>query len=403
MLTRRFGRTGLDMPVFSCGGMRFQASWREHGQEISPDAQANLAATVQRALDLGVRHIETARGYGTSERQLGMVLPEYDRDSYILQTKVAPHPDPAVFAEHVEESFRRLRVQRLDLLALHGVNTFEKLYWAIRPGGCLHVARRLVAQGRVGAVGLSTHGSPQMIEAAIAHEADGGFDYLNLHWYYIDQRNWSAVRAAHERDLGVFIISPADKGGRLYDPPDRLVELCQPLHPLVFNAAFCLSRPEVHTLSIGAAAPGDFDLALQALPVLNGDGEQVRRIEQRLDEALEQALGADVAARLQDSLPEWPDVPGYINVRVILWLRALVLAFGLERFARERYNLLGNGGDWFPGNGAAALAEPAADTALVAAVAKTVARSPFAEQIPQWLREAHDLLGGAAVARLSQG
>lgn len=391
------------MPVFSCGGMRFQASWRERGQEISPEAQSRLAATVDRALELGVRHIETARGYGTSERQLGMVLPQYDRDRYILQTKIAPHPDPAVFAEHVEESFRRLRVQRLDLLALHGVNTFEKLHWAIRPGGCLHAARRLVAQGRVGAVGLSTHGATPMIEAAIAHEADGGFDYVNLHWYYIQQHNWSAVRAAHERDMGVFIISPADKGGRLYDPPDRLVELCRPLHPLVFNAAFCLSRPEVHTLSIGAAGPGDFDLALQALPVLDGDGQQVRRIEQRLDEAMRHALGAAVGDRLLDGLPEWFEMPGYINVRVILWLRALVLAFGVELFARGRYNLLGNGGDWFPGNGAAALAGPDPDPALVAAVGKAVAASPFADQIPHWLREAHRMLGGAAVSRLSQG
>jgi len=41
---------------------------------------------------------------------------------------------------------------------------------------------------------------------AIRHEADGGFDYINLHWYYIYQRNWAAVEAATERDMGVFII-----------------------------------------------------------------------------------------------------------------------------------------------------------------------------------------------------
>ena len=61
MLKRRFGRTGLEMPVFTCGGMRFQNSWKD--EEVVPDDnQKNLEATVQRALDSGINHIEAARG-----------------------------------------------------------------------------------------------------------------------------------------------------------------------------------------------------------------------------------------------------------------------------------------------------------------------------------------------------
>ena len=66
VLYRRFGRTELQMPVFSCGGMRFQQSWSDRGQPIRDEAQENLAATVQAAMDRGITHIETARGYGTS-------------------------------------------------------------------------------------------------------------------------------------------------------------------------------------------------------------------------------------------------------------------------------------------------------------------------------------------------
>lgn len=65
---RRFGRTELRMPVFSCGGMRYQHSWNDVKQdEIPADGQANLEATIRRALELGINHIETARGYGSSE------------------------------------------------------------------------------------------------------------------------------------------------------------------------------------------------------------------------------------------------------------------------------------------------------------------------------------------------
>jgi predicted aldo/keto reductase-like oxidoreductase len=45
-----------------------------------------LQATIHRALDLGINHIETARGYGSSEMQLGWVLPKLPRDKMIVQT-----------------------------------------------------------------------------------------------------------------------------------------------------------------------------------------------------------------------------------------------------------------------------------------------------------------------------
>ena len=64
MKYRRFGRTELAMPVLSCGGMRYQFKWQDVAPaEIPQDNQANLEATIERALELGINHIETARGY----------------------------------------------------------------------------------------------------------------------------------------------------------------------------------------------------------------------------------------------------------------------------------------------------------------------------------------------------
>jgi hypothetical protein len=60
-----------------------------------------------------------------------------------------------------------------------------------------------------------------------------------------------------------------------------------------------------------------------------------------------------------------------------------------------RYNLLGGGGHWFPGNKVDRL-----DWERLPAV---LARSPFASRIPDVLREAHDMFGGADQKRLSEG
>ena len=77
MKRRRFGRTGLEMPVLTCGGMRFQYRWTDvEPSEVPPEQQANLEAVVHRAFELGINHFETARGYGSSEMQLGWVLPK---------------------------------------------------------------------------------------------------------------------------------------------------------------------------------------------------------------------------------------------------------------------------------------------------------------------------------------
>src|SRR5437870_11556628 len=123
MQYRRFGRTELRMPVFSCGGMRYQHKWQDVPfSEVPPDNQANLEATIHRAVELGINHIETARGYGSSEVQLGEVLPKLPRDKIIVQTKVSPFADPKEFRVTFEKSMQRLKLDYVDLFSLHGIN-----------------------------------------------------------------------------------------------------------------------------------------------------------------------------------------------------------------------------------------------------------------------------------------
>ena len=291
MQYRRFGRTELQMPVFSCGGMRYQYKWQDLPQSKIPEAnQRNLEATIRRSFELGINHIETARGYGSSEMQLGQILPKLPREKLIFQTKISPQPKAIDFRRKFQQSLKFCQLDYVDLLGLHGINNEETFRNSLRPGGCLDEAKKLKAEGKVRHIGFSTHGSTEIITKAIA---TGEFDYVNLHWYYINQWNWSAIEAARQHDMGVFIISPTDKGGHLYNPPAKLVELCQPLSPIVFNDLFCLSYPEVHTLSLGAAQPSDFDEHLKVLPLLDRADEILPPILERLTKEAIATLGED--------------------------------------------------------------------------------------------------------------
>ncbi len=392
MLYRRFGRTELQMPVFSCGGMRYQHSWQDVPPEHIPQKnQDNLAATIRRSLEVGINHIETARGYGTSEIQLGKVLPGFERDRLIIQTKVDPKADPKAFRETIENSLNNLQLDYIDLFGFHGINNAETLHNTLRPGGCMEVAKQLQAQGKLRHIGFSTHGPTQIIVDAIESNQ---FDYVNIHWYYIFQDNWRAIQAATERDMGVFIISPSDKGGHLYAPPPRLVDLCQPLSPMVFNDLFCLNHPQVHTLSLGAANPSDFDEHLKVLPLLDQADELLLPILAKLEAQAISTLGEDWYRTWQEGLPDIQSTPGGVNIAIALWLGNLAEAFDMKEYAIARYNLLGGASHWFPGNRAENLHQ--------LDLSESLRHSPHAKTIPERLAKVHEMLGGAEVKRLSQ-
>ena len=381
------------MPVISCGGMRYQHGWKDlEPHEIPAANQANLAACIHRALELGINHIETARGYGSSEMQLGSVLPQLPREKIIVQTKVAPTADPQEFRATFEKSMRYLRLDHVDLFSLHGINNDETLDWSIRKGGCLEMARQFQKEGRCRFIGFSTHGVPRTISAAIN---TGEFDYVNLHWYYVNAFNWPCVADATRQNMGVFIISPNDKGGKLQEPVPKMTDLCRPLTPMQFNDLYCLARPEVHTLSCGVAKPTDFDEHVQALEWYDQIPATLAPIEARLRAELERVHGRDWCARWSDGLPEFDQVPGQVNVAEILRLWTYAKGLDLVPWGKMRYNLLGgNGGHWFPGAMAGQFDEPA--------LVRAVAGNPFAAKIPGILREAHALLFDEPKKRLSE-
>lgn len=392
MQYRRFGRTELQMPVFSCGGMRYQFKWKDvPAWQIPADNQKNLEATIRRSIEVGINHIETARGYGTSEIQLGRILPTLPRDRIIVQTKVSPSAEAKEFQRDFEKSLANLRLDYVDLLALHGVNNAELLEFSIRPGGCLEVAQKFQAQGKVRFIGFSTHGPTDVVVQAIETNQ---FDYLNLHWYYINQVNWPAIEAATRHDMGVFIISPSEKGGMLFQPPPKLVDLCYPLSPMVFNDLFCLSHPQIHTLSIGAARPTDFDEHLKTLEFLDRADEILPPILARLEQQAIASLGEDWVKTWHVGLPKPEETPGGMNIPVILWLRNLALAYDMYDYAKMRYNLLGNASHWFPGE--------KADRVRQLDLPQCLVKSPHADKIPALLEETHQILGGQEVKRLSQ-
>jgi predicted aldo/keto reductase-like oxidoreductase len=240
-------------------------------------------------------------------------------------------------------------------------------------------------------VGFSTHGPADLVEELVAGDR---FDYVNLHWYYIFQEHTRSLQAAQRNDMGVFIISPNDKGGMLYQPPEPMRKLTEPLSPMAFNTLFCLRRPEIHTLSIGAARPSDFDEHVKSIEKIGDTEKLLRPIETRLEARWKEALPESWRNQWQQGLPHWSKSPGQANLREILRLHNLALAYDLVEYGKMRYNLLGQGGHWFPGQSLGTLNDEDLRRALHAC--------PDPEETLRRLFAAKELFAGEKVQRLSR-
>jgi len=327
--------------------MRFQKSWDQlEFSEVSYEEQNKVENIIDLATQYGLSHVETAKYYGTSEVQLGMCFENTKKIPNIIQTKIPPNSDPEIFERDVLASIEKLKVKKIDLLAIHGINTAEHLHQAIRDGGCIDILRNFQKENLIGSIGFSTHGKSSLIEKAISTNL---FDYVNLHWYFINQENTKVINLANKHDLGVFIISPTDKGGHLHTPSRKMLEFCKPLHPIVFNDLFCLRNQNVHTLSVGIAKETDFALHLEAVSLLSESEKYVPKIINKLRQESINSLGLEWHQNWNRNLPSWEYTPGNINIPVLIWLSNLIDWLGMEGYARARYQLLGNGSHWFPG------------------------------------------------------
>ncbi len=299
--------------------------------------------TVRQAVKMGVNHIETARGYGNSEQYLGKAFGNAARSQLYITTKIPPTADGDLLERSIDESLARLKTDYIDCLAIHGINTQEHLDAAV---ASMPAVAKLKSDRRVRHLGFSTHAPLEIILAAINTDL---FEFVNLHYYYFFQRNAPAIELAAKKDMGVFIISPADKGGQLYTPPETLQQLCQPLSPLELNYRFLLSDRRITTVSVGAANPQELELPLSKAnngdrlePLTNTEIEAFQRLESRLGER----LGTDKCSQCYACLP----CPEGINIPEVLRLRNLAIAYDMTEFGKYRYRMFENAGHWFWGN-----------------------------------------------------
>jgi aryl-alcohol dehydrogenase-like predicted oxidoreductase len=198
MLQRNFGDTALTVSALGFG-----AGHIGYDDVSERDAHRLL----DRALDLGVTFIDTARGYGLSEERIGTWLSHLGghRGDVVLSTKVGYDVDgaddwsAAAVAGGVDEALRKLGTDMIDVVFLHSCPLT-----VLQQGDAVEALLRCVEAGKVRVPGYSGENE------ALAWAGNAGvFGALQSSVNIADQRSRSQVLpAAEESGLGVVAKRP---------------------------------------------------------------------------------------------------------------------------------------------------------------------------------------------------
>ncbi len=196
----RLGKTNLQVSRVGIGGIPLQRP---------PEAEA--IRVVQRALDLGINLIDTARGYGESEARIGKAIAG-QRDRVIIATKTWVR-DKATALKQLEESLRHLDSDYIDIWQFHNVGTLEEYEQILGPSGAMEAAQESLRVGKIRHIGVSSH-SLQVAQTLVS---SGYFEMILFPFNFVnDEPANGLVSLARQHDVGFVAMKPF-AGGRLAD------------------------------------------------------------------------------------------------------------------------------------------------------------------------------------------
>jgi aryl-alcohol dehydrogenase-like predicted oxidoreductase len=272
--TRQLGSTGVEISALGYGAMELRGPPR--GPSLEDDDAGRLLNAV---LDGGITLIDTSIDYGRSEELIGHHLADR-RDEYFLASKCGclleqprdatppfRHDFSAVNVRAgVEQSLRRLRTDRLDLVQVHMSPSRARL----DADGTIEEMIVLRDEGKVRFLGMSG-----MLPELPEHIEMGVFDVFQIPYSAVQRAHEELISQAAAAGAGVLIRGGAARGGAAEDkgwtaaPPigvaaeqaqerwesAQIDELLDGMSRIEFVLRFTLSHPGLSSTIVGTSSP----------------------------------------------------------------------------------------------------------------------------------------------------
>ena len=260
-----------------------------------PAEVADAGRVLSAALDNGINFLDTAECYGNTEELIGGTV-SHRRDEYVLATK-AGHiagdatGEPwtaATIDASIDQSLRRLKTDRVDLVQLHSP-TLAKL----KQGDIVEALKRAQDAGKTRFIGFSGDN-----EAAHWAVESGQFATLQTSFNLVEQdARDGLLQKAAAAGMGIIIKRPVANGvwGKDHSPSEYADEYFQrwevmremgpvpeaPEDPVLLAMGFVLAQPEVDTVIVGTHNPAhvlsNIELVEKHLPIPAAAIEELQR------------------------------------------------------------------------------------------------------------------------------
>lgn len=273
LLRKKIPSSGEEIPIIGLG------TARRYEDARTPEERTPLRETLRRFAALGATVIDTAPVYGNAEEVVGGLLDELNLGKGLfLATKVSTGGGRDAGVQQIEGSFKRLRTQKIDLIAVHNLRDTQVH---------LGTLRELKQAGRIRYVGITTSFDRQYedFEQTMQRER---LDFIQVD-YALDNRGAGEriLPLAAERGMAVMINLPFGRG-RLFSAvrgkalPPWAAELDVRTWPQFF-LKYIVSHPAVTCAVPGMARPEYVEDNLGAARGRLPDASMRRRMESFID------------------------------------------------------------------------------------------------------------------------
>ena len=203
LIQKKIPSSGESIPVIGIGTAR-------RYEEVKSEAEkAPLRDTIRQFQALGGKVIDSSPSYGTAEAVVGEVVEGLKiRDSLFLATKVSlRNVGREEGIKQIEESFKKYRTNKLDLIAVHNLRDTETQ---------LRTLREMKQAGRIRYVGTTTSFDNQYGEFEQTMKKET-LDFIQVD-YALDNRDAGEriIPLAGDRGIAVMINLPFGRG-RLFN------------------------------------------------------------------------------------------------------------------------------------------------------------------------------------------
>ena len=149
---RTLGKTDIKVTILGLGG---EGILRTFGYD------REAYTLINRAIDLGINYLESARAYSGSEAYYGKALRERRKDIFLTSKSHARDKEGALM--HLHETLKNMETDHLDLWQVHDVREKVDIKEIFGPGGAIEAFAEAKEKGIIRFIGVTGHHDPEIL------------------------------------------------------------------------------------------------------------------------------------------------------------------------------------------------------------------------------------------------